>query len=118
MSFAKARLSHLVRTEVPYLKNYQAYIGGKWLSSADNTKFPVYNPANGENIADVANCGKADTERAVEEASKAFVTWRKKTAKVVVQYIFVSELCTPAFYKLSFFAHKMLKSMYFLILKP
>ena len=81
---SRAKFSHLVRAEIPYLKNYQAFIGGKWKAAANNTTFSVYNPATGEKLADVSNSGKADTVEAVFEASKAFQTWKRKTAMVCI----------------------------------
>ncbi|XP_028398102.1 succinate-semialdehyde dehydrogenase, mitochondrial-like [Dendronephthya gigantea] len=81
MSTSTGNISRFVRTEVPYLKNYKAYIGGKWKSAASNTTFPVYNPANGVKLADVSNSGEADVKDAVQEAAQAFQSWKKKTAK-------------------------------------
>ncbi len=58
-----------------------AYIDGQWVSSDNNTTFAVYDPANGEKIADVAKCGASETRRAIEAAEKAMPAWRAKTAK-------------------------------------
>ncbi len=60
-----------------YLKN-QAYINGTWTST--NSTFPVYNPFNGELIAEVADCGTQETQQAIEAAQAAFLTWRGKSA--------------------------------------
>ena len=79
-------ISRLARAEIPYLKNYKAYIGGKWKSAASNTTFPVFNPANGEKLADVSNSGQADVKEAVLEAAQAFQSWKLRTAKVFVCY--------------------------------
>ncbi len=64
--------SALVRT--------QAYIDGAWSDGAAG-KFPVTNPADGGRLAEVANCGPADAARAIEAASRAYPSWRAKTAK-------------------------------------
>jgi delta 1-pyrroline-5-carboxylate dehydrogenase len=77
-------ISRLARAEIPYLKNYKAYIGGKWKSAASNTTFPVFNPASGEKLAEVSNSGQADVKEAVLEAAQAFQSWKLKTAKVFV----------------------------------
>lgn len=90
MSFARARFSQLLRAEVPYLKNHQAYIGGKWKPAADQSTFLVYNPASGGKLVEVSNAGKVDVEEAVVEASKAFHTWKGKTAKVRHFPVFLS----------------------------
>ena len=62
-----------------YLKN-DAYIDGKWTAAASDKSFAVFNPADGSKIASVADCGKADTERAIAAADKAFASWSGLTA--------------------------------------
>ena len=59
----------------------QAYIDGKWCDADSGETLAVINPANGENIADVAKCGTAETRRAIEAAERAQVEWREATAK-------------------------------------
>ncbi|EDO45404.1 predicted protein [Nematostella vectensis] len=61
------------------LIRHKGYVGGKWLDG-DST-FPVYNPATGEELGQVANMGAKEGELAVQEAYKAFQTWKKTTAK-------------------------------------
>ncbi|KAB7506810.1 Succinate-semialdehyde dehydrogenase, mitochondrial [Armadillidium nasatum] len=58
----------------------KAYWNGEWHNGRGGT-FPVFNPANGEKIADVANCIIKDYEEAVSSASKAFNSWSKTTVK-------------------------------------
>ena len=82
MSASSGNITRLVRAEIPYLKNYKAYIGGKWKAAATNATFPVYNPANGEKLAEVSNSGQVDVKEAIVEAAQAFQTWKRKTAKV------------------------------------
>jgi succinate-semialdehyde dehydrogenase/glutarate-semialdehyde dehydrogenase len=55
-----------------------AFLNGAWTHT--ETTFPVTNPANGEHLADVADCTAEHTRMAVEAAAKAFPGWRKKTA--------------------------------------
>lgn len=50
----------------------QMLIDGKWVDAASGDTFPVYNPATGEKIADVAEGDKEDINRAVKAARKAF----------------------------------------------
>ena len=59
----------------------KAYIDGKWCDADNGETLAVVNPANGENIADVAKCGTAETRRAIEAAERAQVEWRQVTAK-------------------------------------
>lgn len=58
-----------------------AYINGKWQQSLSGETFDVLNPANGDCIAKVAKCGKAETAQAIEAAEKAFEGWRDTGAK-------------------------------------
>ena len=57
-----------------------SYINGKWCTSANGSRYPIYNPATQEFIIDVTDCGKQEAEQAVEAASKALLSWRKTTA--------------------------------------
>ena len=82
MSAGTRNISRLARTEIPYLKNYKAYIGGKWNAAVNNASFPVFNPANGEKLAEVSNSGRDDVNEAVLAAAEAFQSWKQKTAKV------------------------------------
>jgi len=58
-----------------------AYIDGEWAGAASRARFGVQNPADGVEIAKVANCTASDTERAIAAAQKALSAWRKKTGK-------------------------------------
>lgn len=59
----------------------KALIGGAWSSGADGTTIAVKNPANGEVIANVANCSVADVERAIAAAHAAWDDWKNRSAK-------------------------------------
>lgn len=56
-------------------------IGGEWVPAASGKTFEVYNPANGQVIAHAAEGDKADIDRAVAAAHKAFTSgaWPKMT---------------------------------------
>jgi phenylacetaldehyde dehydrogenase len=56
-------------------------IDGKWVEAASGKTFPVYNPATGEVMAQVAESDKEDIHRAVTAARQAFDSgpWRKMT---------------------------------------
>ncbi len=47
-------------------------IGGKWVDAQSGKTFPVYNPADGQVIAQVAEGDKADVDLAVKAARAAF----------------------------------------------
>ncbi|CAN9514514.1 unnamed protein product [Ophioblennius macclurei] len=57
----------------------QGYVDGRWVSAA--SAFPVLDPATGQEIARVSDCGPAEAKRAVDAASRAFTSWRGSTAK-------------------------------------
>jgi aldehyde dehydrogenase (NAD+) len=71
------------RVKTPKVKTQQPlFIGGKWLDSASGKTFPTLNPATGEKICDVAEGDKADVDKAVAAARKAFESgpWSKMSA--------------------------------------
>jgi succinate-semialdehyde dehydrogenase / glutarate-semialdehyde dehydrogenase len=57
-----------------------AYINGHWEPAASGSAFPVTNPATGDVLAQVADCGPAETQRAIAAAEAALPGWRAKTA--------------------------------------
>ena len=63
----------------PSLLKTDALINGQWV--AGNSRFDVLDPATGHKLADVANLGPADAEKAVAAANAAWPAWRSKTAK-------------------------------------
>jgi len=56
-------------------------IDGKWVNAASGKTFPVFNPANGDVIAQVAEGAHEEIERAVASARKTFEngSWRRMT---------------------------------------
>lgn len=56
----------------------EAYIDGQWRAPA--RRFAVTNPATLETLAEVADCGAAETEAAIAAAHRAFPAWAGKTA--------------------------------------
>jgi (Z)-2-((N-methylformamido)methylene)-5-hydroxybutyrolactone dehydrogenase len=56
------------------LKEYQTYIGGKWVDAASGKRFETFDPYTGEAWALIPECDKADADRAVEAAAQAFET--------------------------------------------
>ncbi|GAB5387951.1 MAG: NAD-dependent succinate-semialdehyde dehydrogenase [Alphaproteobacteria bacterium] len=59
----------------------KSYINGEWIGADDGKTYTVTNPATGEAIAEVADCGGDETTRAVEAAHAALPAWRAKLAK-------------------------------------
>ena len=50
----------------------KAFIDGEWLDATSGETFETINPATGEVIARVASCDKADVDKAVASARRAF----------------------------------------------
>ncbi|XP_013889964.1 succinate-semialdehyde dehydrogenase, mitochondrial isoform X1 [Austrofundulus limnaeus] len=57
----------------------QGYVDGSWISAA--SVFPVLDPATGQELARVSDCGPAEAKQAVEAAHRAFQTWKGTAAK-------------------------------------
>lgn len=58
----------------------QAFINGEWVNADQGKTFAVNNPFDGQTIAEVPDCGVAETQRAIDAAHAAFDSWRKTTA--------------------------------------
>ncbi|MCE1236768.1 MAG: NAD-dependent succinate-semialdehyde dehydrogenase [Hyphomicrobiales bacterium] len=63
----------------PFLREANL-IGGAWVGADDGDTHPVTNPATGEVIGRIPNCGRAETARAIAAAQAAFPAWAAKTA--------------------------------------
>jgi len=55
------------------------YINGEWITNTEKT-FPVFNPATGEQIGEVADGSAKETNAAIAAAHTAFQSWSKTTA--------------------------------------
>lgn len=67
----------MTKLAVPKLKNKdllkdRLLIGGKWLKARSSRTYQVRNPANGAVIAEVADAGGAETDKAIAAAAAAF----------------------------------------------
>jgi acyl-CoA reductase-like NAD-dependent aldehyde dehydrogenase len=60
------------------MKKYKMWINSKWIEAKSGKTYPVYNPATGEEIAQVSLGDKTEVDLAVEAAKKAFPIWSKK----------------------------------------
>ncbi|WP_425640611.1 NAD-dependent succinate-semialdehyde dehydrogenase [Marinomonas gallaica] len=67
-------------TDQSLLKS-KGLINGEWVSADAHKTFDVFNPANGECIATVADLGAAETKRAIEAANVAMTDWNTRTVK-------------------------------------
>jgi aldehyde dehydrogenase (NAD+) len=68
---------------------YDLFINGEFVPSSDGKYFDTINPSNEKKIAEVAQAGKADVEKAVASARKTYdKTWSKMPAKERGKYIF------------------------------
>jgi betaine-aldehyde dehydrogenase len=64
------------------IRKYQLFIGGQWVDSDSGKTFNSPNPATGETFAEVAEADKADIDKAVTAARRAFEgKWSKMSAR-------------------------------------
>src|SRR6266487_2484047 len=79
------RKNHNGKTGKPpvEIRQTKMLIDGRWVDSASGKTFPTVNPATGEVITYVAEGDKADVDRAVKAARKAFEQgpWRRMSAR-------------------------------------
>lgn len=71
--------SPLALLKDPSLLKTDGLINGEWVRGSG--RFDVHDPATGLKLADVANLGPADAEKAIAAANAAWAGWRNKTAK-------------------------------------
>jgi succinate-semialdehyde dehydrogenase / glutarate-semialdehyde dehydrogenase len=62
-------------------KREAAYVDGAWIASDNGKSVEVRDPATGETLGTVPDCGRAETARAIAAAEAALPAWRGKTAK-------------------------------------
>src|ERR1044071_3253605 len=63
-------------------RKYQLFIDGKWVDAESGKTFTTPNPATGETLAEVAEADKADVDKAVAAARRAFEgKWSKLRAR-------------------------------------
>lgn len=65
----------------PTLLKAAVRIGEHWLPADDGRRFAVTDPATGDALATVPDCGRAETRRAIEAAQAALPAWRARTAR-------------------------------------
>lgn len=62
------------------LLRQHAYINGRWENAFSGKTFPVFNPATGESLTQVADCAADETQSAIQSANEALSAWRAKPA--------------------------------------
>src|SRR5918911_5147749 len=63
-------------------RKYQLLIDGKWVDAESGKTFATPNPATGEALAEVAEADKADVDKAVAAARRAFEgKWGRTSAR-------------------------------------
>jgi succinate-semialdehyde dehydrogenase / glutarate-semialdehyde dehydrogenase len=67
-------------TDTTDLVRQHCLVAGRWIEAAEGRTFDVTNPATGELIARVPDCGADETKGAIEAAQRAFASWRTTTA--------------------------------------
>ena len=61
------------------MKKISHFIDGKIYSDSKSRMGPIFNPAIGEQIAEVELASKTTVEMAIESSAKAFIKWSKTT---------------------------------------
>src|SRR5882762_11150171 len=63
-------------------RKYQLFIGGQWVDAESGKTFATPNPSTGQTLAEVAEADKADIDKAVKAARRAFEgKWSKLSAR-------------------------------------
>jgi succinate-semialdehyde dehydrogenase/glutarate-semialdehyde dehydrogenase len=57
-----------------------SFVNGTWMPAQSGGTLEVRNPANGELLGSVPDCGSAETRVAIEAANAALPAWRARTA--------------------------------------
>lgn len=60
-------------------KQYKLFIDGEFLPSSGNKFLEVFNPSNGEKLAEITDASKEDVDLAIKTARKAFESYKKTT---------------------------------------
>lgn len=68
-------------------EKYDLFINGEFQPSESGETLTVTNPANGEDLAEVAKANKADVDKAVQVAHDAFDSWSKISKEERADYL-------------------------------
>jgi len=64
----------------PALFRTLCHVDGQWVGADGGATFPVVDPATGERLGTVPDCGAAETRRAIEAAARAQAAWARRVA--------------------------------------
>ena len=62
-------------------KVYKLFIGGEWIEAEEKETLNSFSPADGSLLAEISEATRADVDKAVDAAWKAFETYRHTTPK-------------------------------------
>lgn len=62
-------------------KMYKLFIGGEWVEAEDKETLNSFSPADGSLLAEISEATRADVDKAVDAAWKAFESYRHTTPK-------------------------------------
>src|ERR671914_1390721 len=75
-------MSSTQQAATPTPRKYQLFIDGKWVDAESGKTFETPNPATGATLAEVAEADKADIDKAVAAARRAFEgKWSRTSAR-------------------------------------
>lgn len=70
-----------MKLKTPTLLRQQCFINGKWVDANNKKTFTVSNPFDATVLAQVPQCGKSETQSAINAANQAWPSWRNLSAK-------------------------------------
>ncbi|MEU0248824.1 aldehyde dehydrogenase family protein [Streptomyces sp. NPDC006235] len=76
------------RSIVDIAPSYGLFIDGEFVEAADGKVFKTVSPSSEEVLAEVAQAGEADVDRAVQAARKAFEKWSALPGSERAKYLF------------------------------
>ncbi|MGW6736107.1 aldehyde dehydrogenase family protein [Streptomyces sp. NPDC055013] len=76
------------RSIVDIAPSYGLFIDGEFVEAADGKVFKTVSPSSEEVLAEIAQAGEADVDRAVKAARKAFVKWSSLPGSERAKYLF------------------------------
>lgn len=80
MQLAKRHTMNNLLKDPELLRN-AAFVGGEWIADTPHGKYTLRNPATDELLADLPRFRQDETAHAIEVAHRAFLAWRRTTAK-------------------------------------
>lgn len=80
MQLAKRHTMNNLLKDPELLRN-AAFVGGEWIADTPHGKYTLRNPATDEPLADLPRFRQDETAHAIEVAHRAFLAWRRTTAK-------------------------------------